>query len=145
MTAASCQVDFYVLQDEAQSADLLACRLALMAWEQGKRILVQVGSEADCARLDDLMWQHPLGRFLPHATMQGRSAPIMIGTVSQIGKQVSNVLINLTTTAISEPLRFQRLLELVPANDNQRSASREKYREYRAFGLEPATHRNIRN
>ena len=54
--AAACQVDFYVLQDETQSADLLACKLALMAWEQGKRIMVLAASGTECKRLDELMW-----------------------------------------------------------------------------------------
>lgn len=145
MTATPCQVDFYVLQDEAQSADLLACRLALMAWEQGKRIMVLVASDADCQRLDDLMWEHPQGRFLPHAPVQGLCAPVRIGTISELAGQATDVLINLTATAIPEPGRFQRLLELVPANDGQRKASREKFREYRAGGLEPATHPINRN
>jgi DNA polymerase III subunit chi len=140
LTAAPCQVDFYVLQDEAQSAELLACKLALMAWEHGKRIMVLVSSDADCQRLDKLMWEYPQGRFLPHAPAQGLSAPVRIGTISELTGQATEVLINLTAAAISEPGRFQRLLELVPANDSQREASREKFREYRAHGLEPATH-----
>jgi DNA polymerase-3 subunit chi len=128
------------MQDEAQSADLLACKLALMAWEHGKCIMVLVASDADCERLDDLMWAQPYGRFLPHETTRGRSAPVMIGTISQLDGRAPDVLINLTATAITDPQRFQRLLELVPANDHERKASREKFREYRARGLEPATH-----
>jgi DNA polymerase-3 subunit chi len=141
----ACQVDFYVLQDEAQSADLLACRLALMAWEHGKRILVLVSSDADCERLDGLMWEHPQGRFLPHALARSCAAPVMIGTIAELEERAADVLINMTATAIPEPGRFQRLLELVPANDAQRKASRDKFREYRACGLEPATHQINRN
>ena len=44
--AAPCQVDFYVLQDGAQSADRLACRLALMAWEQGHTALLVAADAA---------------------------------------------------------------------------------------------------
>ena len=36
--AASCQVDFYVLTNPDQSAERLACQLAMMAWEQGHRV-----------------------------------------------------------------------------------------------------------
>jgi DNA polymerase III subunit chi len=140
LTATPCQVDFYVLQDEAQSAELLACKLALTAWEHGKRIMVLVSSDADCQRLDELMWVHPQGRFLPHAPGEGLPAPVRIGTISELMGQAADVLINLTATAILEPARFQRLLELVPANDSQREASRQKFREYRARGLEPAHH-----
>jgi DNA polymerase III subunit chi len=144
--ATRCQVDFYVLQDEAQSADLLACRLALMAWEQGNRSMILTCSDAECRRLDELMWEHPQGRFLPHALKQaGGIAPVMIGTLAELDGQVSDVLINMTATVVPEPGRFQRLLELVPANDAQRKASRDKFREYRACGLEPVTHQINRN
>ena len=141
----ACQVDFYVLQDDTQSADLLACRLALMAWEQGKRIMVLAASDTECKRLDELMWEHPQGRFLPHALAHDRTTCVMIGTVAELDSAASDVLINLTPTAIPEPERFQRLLELVPANDNQRKASREKFRDYRACGMEPVTHPINRN
>jgi len=141
----ACQVDFYVLQDATQSADLLACRLALMAWEQGKRITVLAPSDAECKHLDELMWEHPHGRFLPHALVRDRTASVMIGTVSELAGQATDVLINLTSTAVPEPGRFQRLLELVPASDNQREASREKFREYRACGMAPVTHTINRN
>ncbi len=141
----ACQVDFYVLQDETQSADLLACRLALMAWEQGKRIMVLAASDTECKRLDELMWEHPQGRFLPHTLAHDLTTGVMIGTVAELDRHASDVLINLTPTAIPEPGRFQRLLELVPANDNQRKASREKFRDYRACGMEPVTHPINRN
>ena len=140
MTTTPCQVDFYVLQDETQSAELLACKLALTAWEHGNCTMVLTSSATDGQRLDELMWAHPQGRFLPHSTGEGQSAPVRIGTISELTGQVADVVINLTATAIPEPGRFQRLLELVPANDRQREASRQKFREYRARGLEPATH-----
>mgnify|MGYP000281859970 CR=1 FL=1 len=64
----ACQVDFYVLARTTQSAEQLACRLAMMAWEQGHRVAVCTASDPDARRLDELMWDDPPGRFLPHAT-----------------------------------------------------------------------------
>ena len=61
------QVDFYVLEDPALSPGRLACRLCMMAWEQGHRVAVLAGSEEEARALDDLMWDFPPGRFLPHA------------------------------------------------------------------------------
>ena len=42
---------------------------------------------------------------------------------------------------VPEPARFRRLLEIVPANPEQREASREKYRAYREQGLSPETYK----
>lgn len=137
----ACQVDFYVLQDESLSAELLACRLALMAWEQDHRIMVLAENEAQAERLDALMWDYPQARFLPHAQKrQPVPAPVMIGVMAELDDDAGEVIINLTQGAVPQPERFRRLLELVPANDAQRQASRDKFRVYRSRGLEPASH-----
>jgi DNA polymerase-3 subunit chi len=137
----ACQVDFYVLHDSSQSAELLACRLALMAWQKGNRIMVLAQSEPQAERLDTLMWEHPQGRFLPHARSRPASpAPVIIGTITELTDGAGEVIINLSQEAVPRPQRFGRLLELVPANDAQRQAFRNKFRAYRALGLKPESH-----
>ncbi len=137
----NCQVDFYVLQDESQSAEKLACRLALMAWEKGHRIMVIAETETDATRLDDLMWEYPDNRFLPHSSAsQKPPAPVSIGTMDMLNGATSDLVINLTDDPVPDPGRFQRLLELVPARDARRKASREKFRGYRSQGLQPQSH-----
>ena len=136
-----CQVDFYVLQDDSQSAEILSCRLAMMAWEQGHRTVVITENETESQRLDELMWSHPPGRFLPHARLADKgSAPVLIGTMKQLAGSPAEVVINLTSRSIPEPKRFRRLLEPVPAVEEQRKASREKFIAYRKLGLNPASH-----
>ena len=137
----ACQVDFYVLQDPSLSAEQLTCRLALMAWEQGHRIMVLAQDKAQAERLDELMWEYPQGRFLPHArTRRPVPTPVMVGVMDDLDDDAGEVIINLTGDAVPRAERFRRLLELVPANDAQRQASRAKFREYRSRGLEPASH-----
>ena len=137
----ACQVDFYVLQDPSLSAEQLTCRLALMAWEQGHRIMVLAQDKAQAERLDELMWEYPQGRFLPHArTRRPVPAPVMVGVMDDLDDDAGEVIINLTGDAVPQAERFRRLLELVPADDAQRQASRAKFREYRSRGLEPASH-----
>lgn len=143
--ADSCQVDFYVMQEEALSTELLACRLALMAWQQGHRISVIAENDAAIDRLDELMWEHPQGRFLPHARKSRGLAPVLLGNLEQLEADDADVVINLTSQPVPEPQRFQRLLELVPASEEQRRASRDKFREYRRLGLKPESHRISRS
>ena len=136
-----CQVDFYVLQDESQSAELLACRLALMAWEQGNQTILLAEDEPAATQLDELLWQHPPGRFLPHARLEhDPSAPVVIATRGRETPGSHGLVINLTAHAVPHPERFQRLLEVVPVGEEQRQASRDKFRSYREQGLEPAHH-----
>jgi DNA polymerase-3 subunit chi len=142
MAGSPCQVDFYVLADAEGSPEELACKLALMAWEQGFRIAVRTEDEQAAGRLDELMWESPSGRFLPHALGEGAGgAPVRIGAGDEAMDEGRDLVINLASTAVPAPGRFRRLLEIVPADHGLREASRTKFRQYRDQGLEPAHHR----
>lgn len=136
-----CQIDFYVLASARHSAERLSCRLSMKAWEQGHRVLVRVRDEAHAAALDELMWDDPPGRFLPHAAgVIDERSPVCILPAAEPMPDGRDLLINLTAEPVPDPGRFRRLLEIVPADAEQRSASREKYKAYRELGLEPSTH-----
>jgi DNA polymerase-3 subunit chi len=136
-----CQVDFYVLADPALSPGRLACRLSVMAWEQGHRVAVLADGEQDARDLDELMWDYPPGRFLPHALGSGdAAAPVRIVLApDELGGE-HDVVINLAGAAVPGPGRFRRLLEIVPADAGRKAASRDKFRQYREWGLTPASH-----
>jgi DNA polymerase-3 subunit chi len=136
-----CQIDFYVLAHPALSPGRLACRLCMMAWEQGHRVAVLTGSEEDASALDELMWDFPPGRFLPHALgADDAAAPVSI--VPDAGQLAPGreVIINLAEDPVPEPGRFRRLLEIVPADTQRKKASRDKFRQYRDWGLSPGSH-----
>ena len=136
-----CQVDFYLLGASSSGADKLACRLALMAWERKQKIFIITATESSGKQLGELMWQYPEGRFLPHAGVNYQDsgkAPVNIGTLS--GLNPTDVVINLCPEAVPQPERFSRVLEIVPYAENERQASRVKYKTYRNLGLLPQTH-----
>jgi len=137
----SCQVDFYLLGQSSPGANKLACRLALMALERKQKIFITTPSETSGEQLDELMWQYPEGRFVPHARIDDPDAvkaPVSIGSVS--GLNQADVVINLCPDAIPQPERFSRILEIVPYADEEKEASRMKFRNYRNLGLAPRTH-----
>ncbi len=137
----ACQVDFYILGDGAPTAEQLACRLALMAWEQGHQITVLTETTELANKLDELMWDYPVGRFLPHSVEpDDTQVPVIIGKSDMPIPGGSEVIINLSSSAVSRTDRFKRLLEIVPGSPEQRTASRNKFRTYREQGLNPASH-----
>ena len=139
--ALPCQVDFYELGEGAPSAAHLACRLSLRAWEEGHRVSVLAAAEDDARRLDELMWDFPAGRFLPHERSPADAgAAVAIVCAPDPLPADRDVVINLTAEAVPEPGRFRRLLEIVPADTERKQASREKFRQYRDLGLSPDTH-----
>jgi DNA polymerase III subunit chi len=137
----TCQVDFFVMQDQSKSVQQLVCQLAMMAWQQGMKSMVLLPDDEQLMQLDELMWSFPRERFLPHQPVaQPGDAPVLLGLPKDLDDCQAQVLINLDTQAIARPERFRRLLELVPASDADRNASRLKFRAYKALGLEPVSH-----
>ena len=137
----TCQVDFYLLGEAAPEAGKLACRLALMAWERKQKIFIITATKTASEQLDALMWQYPEGRFLPHSEADNKDSskvPVHIGVLSDLNP--TDVVINLCPEAVPQPERFSRLLEIVPFANDERQASRVKYKTYRNLGLEPQTH-----
>ena len=138
----SCQVDFYLLDQPSPGASHIACDLALMAAERNQKIFVITPTETAAEQLDELMWQYPEDRFLPHARSgdqySGR-ATIIIGELSDLNP--TDVVINLCPEAVPQLDRFSRVLEIVPYADDQKVASRLKYKTYRSLGFNPRTHK----
>ena len=135
------QVDFYLLGESSPGAAKLACRLTLMALERKQKVFILTTSDASSERMDELLWQYPEGRFIPHAIageQDFEKAPVNIGTLSVLGP--ADVVINLCPEAVPQPDRFSRLLEIVPFDDNEKEASRAKFRIYRDLNLNPQTH-----
>ena len=139
--AEPCQVDFYVLDEASRPADELVCRLTLMAWEQGLSVLLLTEGGHHAGHLDNLLWEQPPGRFIPHQLLSsGQEAPVTIATRDQAPGRQADVLINLTRTPAAHPDSFRRVLEVVPASGDGRQAAREKFKTYRDLGLKPAHH-----
>jgi DNA polymerase-3 subunit chi len=133
-----CQVDFYLLGKSSPEARIHACQLALMAWERKQRVFVITASQATTEQLDELMWQYPQGRFLPHAMADDQDstrAAVNIGPLSSL--KPADVVINLCPEAVPQPERFSRILEIVPQANDEREASRVKYKAYRKLGITP--------
>jgi DNA polymerase-3 subunit chi len=148
---ASCQVDFYVLGSANLDARQMACRLAVMSWERGHRTLVVTESPDSASDLDNIMWEFPNSRFLPHnvpGSVGTGSEAVLISPVNELEELVMNdaslndncVVINLCSKALPDPNRFSRLLEIVPQQRDARLASREKYKFYRDQGIKPGSH-----
>ena len=137
------QVDFYILQDATPGArSLLTCRLAEKAWKQGHRVFINTASTQQLGELDDLLWTFRAGSFIPHAvyTQSGESQPVELGhDVEPSGH--SDVLVNLCGEVPPYFSRFERVAELVGADEQERAAARERYRYYQDRGYNLKSHK----
>lgn len=128
------RVDFYILDDQTQDASMrFACRLGLKAYLAGSPVHVHMDSEQAATELDELMWDYPKHRFLPHEIVQPEqtpSSPVQIGY--QPPHHQEGLLINLSGAVPGFFGRFDRVAEIIVGAT--RDEGRTRYAHYRDRG-----------
>ena len=132
-------IDFYF-----NAADRLqvACRLAGKALAQGRSLLVYAPDGDTASRIDKLLWTWPATGFVPHCAPRDPLAadtPVLIAADAEAPKRCE-LLLNLSAACPPHFERFERLLEVVGADEAERAAGRERYRYYRSRGYPIANH-----
>ncbi|MEM1243577.1 MAG: DNA polymerase III subunit chi [Pseudomonadota bacterium] len=124
------RVDFYILND-ATPQQRFACRLLNKIYHQSEKVSV-LCTQDEIRSFDDLLWQFEDISFIPHdlAENHNEQSPITLATsLTQISDR--KLLLNLTAETISEG--YERVIEIVPNDETQRQASRQKYKQYQAI------------
>ncbi len=132
-------VDFYF---NAQDRFQVACRLAGKALAQKKRLLVYAGDAETAARIDKLLWTWPATGFVPHCAAHDPLAaqtPVLVASGPET-PEPCELLLNLSAEPPPHFERFERLLEVVGADDAERNAGRQRYKFYRDRGYPIANH-----
>ena len=133
------QIDFYTgVEDKMHTA----CRLAAKAFSRNLRVMVFCSGAETAQRFDRLLWAMPVTGFVPHCFSGDPLAPVTSVIVDHDGGNPlhDQVLLNLRTEWPSFFSRFQRLIEIVTLNDEDRANARARYKFYRDRGYEIRTH-----
>ena len=132
-------IDFYF---NAADRFQVACRLAGKALAQGSRMLVYAPDPEVASRIDRLMWTWPATGFVPHCPAGDALAaetPVLIAQDDRTPAEVP-VLLNLSGECPPHFASFERLLEVVGADDAEREAARARFRTYKSRGYAIASH-----
>ena len=139
-------VEFFVMSDPNPDAHLRhACRVAEQAVEQGQKVFVRIGGAEEARRMDDLLWTFGDRSFLPHE-IAGAESPtharvrILIGEAPP--REFCDLVINLAGDVPPNRDGIARIAEFVPNDAERKAAARERFKYYRASGVEPTT-RNL--
>jgi DNA polymerase-3 subunit chi len=133
------QIDFYThVEDKLRTA----CRLAAKAYSTEQRVLVCCPDADIAGRLDRLLWTTPAIGFIPHCLASDALAPETPILIDYLGGEPAHDQILLNLRPEWPPLfsRFQRLIEVVSLDDEDRRLARERYKFYRDRGYEIRTH-----
>lgn len=132
-------IDFYTQVDDKYE---LARRLCIKAHATRARLVLWLPDPASCQRLSRLIWSNPATGFVPHCPAGDKLAavtPIILDC--EAGPHPHDeVLINLRNEVPPFFSRFQRMIELVSAADEEdKQQARGRYRHYRDRGYEIRT------
>ena len=133
------RIDFYF---EAEDKLQVACRLSAKAAQQMLRVLIYTADEAQAQRIDKMLWTWQATGFLPHCMTRSPLAaqtPVLI-THDPEDTPHDEVLLNLHYEWPPAFSRFQRLVEIVGRDDEDRAAARGRFRFYRDRGYEIVNH-----
>lgn len=133
------QIDFYThVEDKLR----IACRLAAKAYSADKRVLVCCPDADAAGRFDRMLWTTPAIGFIPHCLAGDALAPETPVLIDYRGDEPAHddILLNLRPEWPPLFSRFQRLIEVVSLEDEDRRLARERYKFYRDRGYEIRTH-----
>ena len=118
----------------------LVCELARKAHDSGQPTLVLARDRAQAEALDDLLWAFDDDAYVPHQIAgdeEDELTPVLI-VPPEMDVPLRPLLINLRDAAVEGD--FERVLEVVPADDAARGPLRERWTQYKARGLQVSKH-----
>jgi len=133
------QIDFYFhVENKLQTA----CALSAKAYARGVRVLAYCPDAALGQKFDRLLWTTPALSFVPHCAPGDRLAAVTPVIVDHEGTDLRHdeLLINLRDELPLFFSRFQRLIEIVGLDEDDRRRARERYKYYRDRGYEIQNH-----
>jgi len=133
------QIDFYTHVGNKLN---IACKLAAKAHAQGLRVAVLCPDAATAQNFDRMLWTASPLAFVPHchaAHPLAARTPVVIDHQG-VAPTHDEVLLNLRTEWPPVFSRFQRLIEIVSQDDDDRSSARARFKFYRDRGYDIRTH-----
>ncbi len=132
------RADFYLIQKDRFREEplLLVCELARKAHDANLWTLVLVRDDEQAQRLDELLWEFDADAYIPHQMAgdeEDELTPVLIAT-PDADTPMRALVINLRDEPVAGD--FERVLEVVPADDSARGPLRERWKQYQARGLE---------
>ena len=129
------RIDFYHYADEKLR---FACRLAAKAYEQSSKVVVYTPDTHVLGEFDKGLWTFQQTRFVPHAfagTEIAAETPVVLASSGE-NLPHHDVLLNLADEWPPFFASFERLLEIVAVDEEDKARARSRYAFYRKRGYD---------
>ena len=129
------RIDFY---SSAESKLHVACKLIAKAAREQSQVMVYAQDQDAARSFDKLLWTYQAIGFVPHCLANdplSSETPVVIAFDDTEAAHY-RVCLNLREDSPPAFSRFERLIELVGADDDDRQRARSRFRFYRERGYE---------
>ena len=133
------RADFYLIAKPRFLTEplKLVCELARKAYDSNQPTLILARDQAQAEELDDLLWSFDPDAYVPHqiagSDEDDEETPVLLATPDS-DTPSRPLVINLRDDAWQGAC--ERVLEVVPADPSAREPLRERWKQYKAMGLE---------
>ena len=132
------RADFYLIAKPRFREEplRLVCELAKKAYDANLWTLVLARDVEQAEALDEMLWDMGDDAYIPHQIAgdeEDALAPVLIAP-PDVDAPLRPLVINLRDAAVEGS--FERVLEVVPADESARGPLRERWKHYQARGLE---------
>jgi DNA polymerase III subunit chi len=136
------RADFYLISKPRFRDDplMLVCELAKKAFEKGQSTLILARSFEQAEQLDEKLWEFDEAAFVPHQIAGDDDDAITPVLIAPPDAQAADRTLVINLRDDCAPGLFDRVLEVVPADEELRLGSRKRWVTYKAAGFEVAKH-----
>ena len=136
------RADFYLIAKPRFKEEplRLVCELVRKAYDAEQWTLVLARDRAQAEQLDDLLWDMGDDAYIPHQIAGDEEddlTPVIIAP-PEVDAPMRQLVINLRDDAVEGD--FERVLEVVHADESARGPLRERWKQYQARGLQLNKH-----
>lgn len=139
--APSQDVLFYVLNStEPQKRERFLSKLLAKIHSEQRCADVRFENDQEAQRYDLTLWDFQPQSFIPHSVARQLPAPIQLYG-EHIAKPCNDVLVNLHPQFPADFAHYIRTIEILDQTDYLVQMGRERYKAYKAQGIEPTVHK----
>lgn len=117
------------------------CRLLRKVTGAGLTAWVRLPPD-ELVALDQALWTFNQEEFIAHALVQDAQAewsPVLLSAGESPGRQMQ-VLVNGLPDRVGDIDTFERVVEVVGLDEQDRQAARQRWRDYAQAGMSPVSH-----
>ena len=124
-----------------------ACQVVRKHYLAGRKLIIYHSDKRALARFDRLLWGFEPDAFIPHVSVQhplAAQTPILLTDTAPQPLTVNPAepiwLLNLDNQCPSTAAQFQRILEIVSDQEQDKQSARQRWRQYQQWQFDVRAH-----